>query len=125
MEALLKRLKLVDNLTMEFPIERNAFVERLKNHVDSGSTSIFLAVLDPLRFSTNPYKGRVTSDAFKIRRRVGFFEIELSQVVAEGTSACHSVAGNGANLHALPHSEEEDIPRKRSIETKFSIISKI
>ena len=27
----------------------------------------------------------MTSDAFKIRRRVGFFEIELSQVVIEGT----------------------------------------
>lgn len=84
MDALLERLKLVDYLTMELPIGKNTFVQRLKMNVDPDDNRTFFPAFEACSSSTNEYKGTVTSDSFKIRRRIRLFEFAPNLVVAKG-----------------------------------------
>lgn len=84
MKSILERLKLVDYLTTEIPIEKNLFIEKLKMNVDQGDTGIFLSAFEAFSSSKNQYKGMVTSDSFKIRRRRKLFDMNMSWPVAEG-----------------------------------------
>jgi hypothetical protein len=84
MKSILERLKLVDYLTTEIPIEKKDFVEKLKMNVDQGDTGIFLSAFEAFSRSKNEYKGTVTFDSFKIRRRRKFFDMRASLAVAEG-----------------------------------------
>lgn len=84
-ESVLKRLKLVDHLVTEVAIDKKDFVERLKANVDAGSTSQFFASLEMFSSSKNEYKGLVTDEHFKIRRRRRLFDVRMSVAVAEGT----------------------------------------
>ncbi|HEY0656045.1 MAG TPA: hypothetical protein VGD65_23080 [Chryseosolibacter sp.] len=85
MRALLERLKLVDYLTTEIPIEKRVFVERLRNSVDPGGTGFLGVPLEAFRSTKNEYKGVVTDDSFKIRRRKRMFDSNLALAKAEGT----------------------------------------
>ena len=69
MDSLLKRLKLIDHLTTEIPIERRDFVEKLKKNVDQGDTEVVFSPFEALSSSKNEYKGRITANSFRIRRR--------------------------------------------------------
>lgn len=84
MDSLLQRLKLIDYLITEFPIEKKVFIERLRKNVDQGDTGVFFSAFEAFSSSKNEYKGIVTSDSFKIRRRRKIFDMNLSLAVAEG-----------------------------------------
>jgi hypothetical protein len=85
MKSVLVRLKLVDHLTTELPIEKYEFVEKLRSNVDQGDIGIFSSPFEAFSFSKNEYKGIVTFDSFKIRRRRRFFDMAMSIAVAEGS----------------------------------------
>jgi hypothetical protein len=85
MSSLLERLKLVDHLTTEIEIDRKTFVEKLQNNVDRGDAGFFTSPFEAFSSSKNQYKGIVTFDTFKIRRRRRFFDMMQSRLaVAEG-----------------------------------------
>jgi hypothetical protein len=84
MKSILERLKLIDHLTTEIPIEKKDFVEKLKMNVDHGDTGVFFTAFEVFRSSKNEYKGTVTFDSFKIRRRRKLFDMRASLAVAEG-----------------------------------------
>ena len=84
MKSILERLKLVDYLTTEIPIAKKDFVEKLKMNVDPGDIGIFLSAFEVFSRSKNEYKGIITSESFKIRRRRKFFDMNMSFAVAEG-----------------------------------------
>jgi len=44
MDLLLERLKLIDYLITELPIEKKVFIERLRRNVDQGDTGVFLSL---------------------------------------------------------------------------------
>lgn len=81
--SILKRLKLIDYLTTEIPINKKDFVEKLKMNVDQGEISI--SFLEAFSSSKNEYKGLVTDESFKIRRRRRFFDRSMSLAVVEGS----------------------------------------
>lgn len=85
MKSILERLKLVDYLTTEISIDRKDFIERLKMNVDQGDIGIFFSAFEAFSPSKNEYKGTVTFDAFKIRRRRKFFDMSMSLAIAEGS----------------------------------------
>jgi hypothetical protein len=85
MKSVLERLKLIDHLTTELRIGKYEFVEELRRNVDEGGTGIFLSSFEAFSSSKNEYKGVVTSDSFRIRRRRRFFDMAISMAVAEGS----------------------------------------
>jgi hypothetical protein len=85
MSSILERLKLVDHLTTEIEIDRKAFVENLQDSVDRGNAGFFASPFEVFSSSTNQYRGIVTFDSFKLRRRRRFFDMMQSRIaVAEG-----------------------------------------
>ena len=85
MQTLLERLKLIDYLTTELPIDKHAFVDRFRKNVDEGSIGFFKSSFDVFRSSKNQYKGTVTYDHFEIRRRRKFFDSNIGLATAAGT----------------------------------------
>jgi hypothetical protein len=83
--SILERLKLIDHLTLEIPIDKQEFVNRLRNTVDKGDTGVFSSVFEALRSSKKEYKGQVTPDSFKLRRRRKFFDTNMTFATAEGS----------------------------------------
>jgi hypothetical protein len=84
MTTLLERLKLVDYLTTELDIDKKEFVEKLMLNVDDGDTGFFFSPFEAFSSSKNEYKGKVTFDSFRIRRRKRMFDMNISLAVAEG-----------------------------------------
>ncbi|MBT1696672.1 hypothetical protein KK083_07295 [Fulvivirgaceae bacterium PWU4] len=85
MKSLLERLKLVDYLTTEISIDKREFVEKLKKNIDQGDTGTFFSAFEAFSSSKNEYKGTVTPDSFKLRRRRKMFDMNRSLAIAEGT----------------------------------------
>ena len=85
MKELLKKLKLIDYLQTELIIQKNDFVNKLRNHVDEGSTGLFSDTFDVFSSSKNEYKGEVSFNGFKIKRRRRFFDMNMNMAVANGT----------------------------------------
>jgi hypothetical protein len=83
--SILERLKLIDHLTLEIPRDKQEFVNRLRNTVDKGDTGVFSSVFEALRSSKKEYKGQVTPDSFKLRRRRKFFDTNMTFATAEGS----------------------------------------
>ncbi len=84
MQKFLKKIKIIDHLITELEIQKDDFVNRLKLHVDDDNISIFSDGLDVFFSSKNEYKGKVTYDGFKIKRRRRFFDMNMSLAVARG-----------------------------------------
>ncbi|MBT1712171.1 hypothetical protein KK062_28275 [Fulvivirgaceae bacterium PWU5] len=85
MKSILERLRLVDHLTIEMPIEKRDFIDKLTRNVDQGDIGIFLSPFEAFSSSKNEYRGTVTFDSFKIRRRRRLFDMNMSLAVAEGS----------------------------------------
>jgi hypothetical protein len=84
MKSLLERLKLIDHLTTEISIDKRDFVEKLKKNVDQGNTGTLFSAFEAFSSSKNEYKGTVTPDTFKLRRRRKMFDMNRSLAIAEG-----------------------------------------
>jgi hypothetical protein len=84
MKEFLKRLKLVDYLTTELGISKSDFVKKFKEHVDDDDTGMFFTAFEVFSSSKNEYRGRVSYEGFKIRKRRKLFEINMNSATAEG-----------------------------------------
>ena len=84
MKEYLRKLKLVDTLSMEIDISQIEFVEKLQNIVDKGSIGLFAEPFEMLNSGKNEYKGQVNFEGFKIRKRRKFFDSISSISSAEG-----------------------------------------
>lgn len=85
MKDLLRKLKLVDNLTTDLEMSRAQFVENMSSITDSGSIGMFSDIFEPFSFSKNELKGQINFDGFKIKRRRRFFDNNLNMAIANGT----------------------------------------
>lgn len=85
MKEFLKKVKLIDYLTTEVPMEKNQFVSRFEKQVDHGSISPFSDMFDVFSSSKNEYKGHVNYNGFKIKRRRRFFDMNMNLAVATGS----------------------------------------
>lgn len=85
MNTFLRKIKLLDTLTVELEIDKNSFVSKLKEQVDKGSTGMLSDTFDVFSSSKNEYKGHVDHNGFKIKRRKRLFDMNMNVAVAEGT----------------------------------------
>ncbi len=85
MKDFLKRLKLIDNMTITLPISKLIFVNRLSEITDEGGTGAMSDTFDVFSSSKNEFKGQVNFDGFKIKRRRRFFDTNMNFAVANGT----------------------------------------
>jgi hypothetical protein len=85
MKEFLKRIKLIDYLTVNLELSKKDFVERLSSIVDEGSIGIFPSPLELFSSSKNEYVGKVKSDGFRIRRKGRFGDTNQNISVAKGT----------------------------------------
>lgn len=90
MKVLLRKLKLIDNLTTELEISRTEFVEKLSAITDKGDTGMFSDTFDVFSNSKNELKGEVNYNGFKIKRRRRVFDSTLNVAVASGTINEHN-----------------------------------
>jgi len=81
----LKRIHLIEYLTIDIEVQKSDFVSKFKQHVDNGSTGIFSDTLDIFSSGKNEYKGFVEYDRFKIKRKRKFFDVNSGMAVASGT----------------------------------------
>ena len=84
MEHLLEKLKLLQYQTIKLDIHKNRFVEILKSNVDKGNASFFTSSFEAFSSSKNEYKGEVSFDGFKIRRRRKMFDVNMNFAIASG-----------------------------------------
>jgi hypothetical protein len=77
-------LKLIDYLTINLPISKAKFIERLLLITDQGDTGYFSGLSDLFSSSKNEFKGEIKSDGFKLRRRTRLFDTSVNTAVANG-----------------------------------------
>src|SRR6476660_723068 len=85
MKEFLKKIKLIDSLTTELPISRNEFVDKLNSIVDEGDTGLFSDAFSAFSPGRNEFKGSVSYDTFKIKRRRRLFDSNLNLATANGS----------------------------------------
>jgi len=86
MEDFLRKYKLIDNFTVELPVAKSDFVRQLRNSVDTGEIGLFSGAFEAWESSKNDYKGEVTNQGFKFRKRKKFFQTNGQiQAIATGT----------------------------------------
>lgn len=84
MKDLLRKLKLINFLTIELQLNKTEFIERLSAITDEGETGIFSDMFDLFSSSKNEFKGQVNDDGFKLKRRRRFFDSKMNRAVATG-----------------------------------------
>jgi len=72
-------------MTTEVEIKQDDFFANFRSIVDEGSVSIFSSPFEVFSSSGNEYKGEVSYDRFKVRRKRKFFDTNKNFAVAKGT----------------------------------------
>ncbi len=85
MEEFLKKIKLIDYLTTNLQISRTEFVNRLTSITDQGGIGMFSETFDAFSSSKNEFKGEVSLNGFRIKRRSRFFDTNINTAIANGT----------------------------------------
>jgi len=82
---ILQDLKLIDFLKLELPIEKKRFIENLKSIVENGDIRYYSAFGDLFVKGKKHYRGEVTYEGFKIKKKTSMFESNMTMAVAKGT----------------------------------------
>ena len=82
MRSLLERIKIIDYATIYLEIEKNEFLRLLKNNVDLGSTKSDF--FEPFMGGKLDFRGQVSQNGFKIRRKKRFFDYNRSSAIVTG-----------------------------------------
>ena len=85
MNALLRKIKLIDDMTITLPISKVEFVRRLHDITDAGGVGGVFDVFDVYFSSKKEYKGTVNLNNFVLTRKKRFFDPGVSLAVANGT----------------------------------------
>jgi len=86
MNDILKKLKLIDYLSIELDVTKSHFVNRLHTIVEPGQvTGMFADTFDVFSSSKKRYKGEVTSAGFQIKRRKRLFDFNSMGARVNGT----------------------------------------
>jgi hypothetical protein len=81
----LKKLHLIDQLNTELKISKEDFVNLLMLNIDEGSLSAFTGLFEIFSSSKNEFKGQVSTNGFKLRKKRKLFQVNMILAVAEGT----------------------------------------
>lgn len=108
MDEFLKKIKLIDTLTIDLPISRNDFVNKMDTIVEEGSTRLFSNPFEVFSSSKKDFKGTVNYEGFKIKKRKKLFDRGFNVAIAEGTYTVQNekllieTEINGFNTFGIP-----------------------
>ena len=85
MNSLLTKIKLIDHLVVELDIDKTTFISKLKARMDESDLGWFSDSFDVFSSSKNDYKGQVSLDGFKIKKRKRLFDPNMHLAIASGT----------------------------------------
>ncbi len=80
----MRKMGLVDQLQLSFPMKKDTFVQRLKQITEDGEIDPFSEMFDGWTSSNKEFKGRINEDGFCIKKRKKLFERRMSSVNATG-----------------------------------------
>lgn len=78
MKHFLKKIKLIDSLTLEFEITKEEFSEKLKENITKSDLGMFSDMFEMFSSDDNDYKGYVNYDSFEIKKRKRMFERNMN-----------------------------------------------
>ena len=81
MKELLRKLRLIDNFSIELEIDKYEFFKILQNNIDEKQSDF----LEAFSNSNYEYKGIVNQDFFEIKRKRRLFDMNLNFSKAKGT----------------------------------------
>lgn len=85
MENFLKKIKLIDSFSTTLNTTKSEFTSALRNNVDEGDVDgMFSGAFEAFSSSNNKFKGSVSFNGFKIRKRRRFFEKNFGKAIATG-----------------------------------------
>ncbi|WP_046757250.1 hypothetical protein [Kordia jejudonensis] len=74
MHDFLERIQLIKHTQITLNIDKSEFISHFKANVDEGSIGAFSSMFEAFSSSKNRYKGNISQNSFKIRRRREFFD---------------------------------------------------
>ncbi len=85
MEDFLRKMKLVDDLSITLKVNKSPFIAAFRGNVDeSDLDGVFSGAFDAFSSSKNLYRGEVNSQNFRIRKKRTFFNNYASLPIAKG-----------------------------------------
>lgn len=85
MKKFLRRVELIDDLSIELEISQNEFVNQLKQRVELKSVGFLSSPFLIFSAGKKKFHGFVGTDSFKIRRKRTLFDHEVNMAIATGT----------------------------------------
>ncbi len=85
MQEFLRKYKIIDALTLDLPVDKNDFIRRLRQHVEPGGAGLLGDPFEVFSSKNKEFRGEVSKDGFKIRKRRKLFEAYAGLAKAEGT----------------------------------------
>jgi hypothetical protein len=85
MEDFLRKIKLIHSFSITLNTSKSEFTSALRSHVDEADIDgFFSGAFEALSSSNNRYKGLVSHNTFRIRKRRRFFEKNIGRAIASG-----------------------------------------
>lgn len=85
MENFLRKIKLIDSFSVTLNTTKAEFTSALHQHVDQEDIDgWFSSAFEVFTSSKNRYKGNVSHNGFRIRKRMRFFERNIGKAIATG-----------------------------------------
>ncbi len=87
-KKILKKLDLIESFTTELDIQKDDFIEELKNQVEEANIGLFSfssSFFEVFSSSNKKFKGQVKDGYFKIRKRLSFSDMNHSSIIARGS----------------------------------------
>lgn len=85
MEDFLRRIKLIDDMSLRLNVTTTEFVSKLRSHVDEEDiNSLFSGLFEAFSSSKKKYKGEVDSRGFHIRKKRQLFKKQRMTAYAKG-----------------------------------------
>jgi hypothetical protein len=85
MKETLIKLGLIEHLTTELEIQKDVFVNKLKDIVDPGYLGFFSEPFPSFSSNAKDYRGRVSLEGFTIKKRRTMFDNTSNLAIASGT----------------------------------------
>lgn len=85
MQELLRKYKVIDDLTIQLTIDKADFIQKFRQHVEPGDTGIIGNPFEVFSSSDQEFRGQVDLNGFVIRKRRKMFEPYANIAKAEGT----------------------------------------
>lgn len=84
MSDFLRKIKILDSMTIELDIHKSDFIKKFRQNVDASDLSFSDSFFEGLTSSPNEYKGNIDERNFNIRRRRKMFDTNKNFAVANG-----------------------------------------